>query len=84
VYYQVGGKPAVAKLTILQQRLYCLKVKATKPAAPNFFEVKSLLRADMQVPVSSYDVLALSTTCLERSNQGSVQGDGACTTLDGR
>ena len=32
VRYQVGAKPAIAKLAVLQQRLYCLRVRAAKPA----------------------------------------------------
>ena len=43
VRYQVGNKPAIAKLAVLQNRLYVLRVRAAKPlaAVSSFFEEPS-------------------------------------------
>ena len=57
-----------------------LKVKAAKPAPADFFDRKSVLRADMQALLDSYAVFALSSPCLERSNEGSVPTMGGCLT----
>ena len=83
VRYQVGGKPAIAKLAIIQQRLYCLKVKATAPAPRPlaFFDEASALQSEMEAIADSYNAAAVNYPCLEQSNKGSVPAAGVCKIL---
>ena len=76
VCYRVGGKPAMAKLAVVQDRLYCLKVRAAKPVAPDAFEA-SALQAQMARIVNSFEVAVISRACLGRSNAGGVGSEGA-------
>ena len=72
VRYQVDSKPALAKLAIAQQRLYVLKVKATKPASQTFFDEDGALQADMAALAESYAVENINSPCLGDSNKGNV------------
>mmetsp|Transcript_33207 Transcript_33207/g.87293 ORF Transcript_33207/g.87293 Transcript_33207/m.87293 type:complete len:224 (-) Transcript_33207:231-902(-) len=80
VRYQIGGKPAIAKLAVVQQRLYCLKVRAAKPGPAAFFEMSSalLVRSDMEALAESYRVSAVVPACLRASNSGTARSDGVC------
>ena len=81
VRYQVGAKPAVAKLAVLQQRLYCCTVRAEKPAKLSFFDDESQLRADMESIIDSYSASPVNAPCLDASSKGSVPAEGVCRVL---
>lgn len=82
IRYQVGGKPAIAKLTVLQQRLYCVTVRATQPALPSFFDDEaSPLLADMDYIINSYSVVPVNYPCLDASSKGNVPAAGVCRVL---
>ena len=86
VRYQLGysansARPAIAKLAVIQQRLYCIKVKAAKPAPLDFFEKESPLRSEMESLVESYRASAVDAACLQTSNAGKVPGVGVCRVL---
>ena len=82
VRYQLGGRPAIAKLAVVQQRLYCIKVRATEEQLAGFFEREDgSLRADMEALIESYNVVAVNSPCLARSNAGGVPDEGMCKAL---
>ena len=80
VRYEVAGRPAIAKLAVAQQRLYCLRVRAASRSAPSFFETTGPLRDDMEAIAESYSVAAVDDACLTQSNKGSVP-ERACRVL---
>ena len=73
-----GAKPGVAKLAIFQDRLYCLRLRAAKPASPSFFDEPSALRDELEAIASSYRATAISYPCLGRSNEGVAPRAGLC------
>ena len=78
VRYEVDGRPAIAKLAVAQQRLYCLRVRAaSRSPASGFFETRGPLRDEMEAIARSYVVSAVDSACLAQSNTGSVP-DRAC------
>lgn len=84
VRYELGGRPAIAKLAVVQQRLYCVKVRATEEKPAGFFDVpeaSSSLRADMEAVIESFNVVAVNSPCLSKSNAGSVPDEGVCKAL---
>ena len=81
IRYQIGGRPAIAKLAVVQQRLYCIKVRAAKEEKAGFFEREGALLADMEAIAQSFSVVAVNAPCLQRSNKGSVPDEGACRVL---
>ena len=82
VRYQMGGRPAIAKIAVAQQRLYCIKVRAEKDQAKaGFFERESSVRTDMETIADSFSVVAVNSPCLMRSNAGKVPGADACKVL---
>lgn len=92
VRYQVGFKPAVAKLAIVQQRLYVLRVRATKPADASAFFADAtagtaagrgggLLRAEMEGIAESYTAAPVNFPCLDQSNKLRVPAAGECRVL---
>ena len=81
VRYQVSNRPAIAKLTVLQQRLYCLKVITSKTAPATFFDEDSPLRDEMEAIVDSYGVVPVNAPCVDASDQGRVPDAGVCKVL---
>ena len=82
VRYQLGGRPAIAKLSVAQQRLYCIKIRAAKAEErPGFFEREGALRQDMEAIAASFSVVAVNGPCLAKSNKGSVPGVDVCKVL---
>ena len=83
IRYQMSGRPAIAKLAVVQLRLYCLKVRASKVVEPAgaFFERESSLRSDMEAIADSFSVVAVNSPCLSTSNKGGVPADGVCKVL---
>lgn len=75
VRYVVNFKPVIAKLTIVQDRLYCVKVRATEERSGSFFDEESALRQEMEAVVQSFRVAQISRRCVRESNQGSVPTD---------
>ncbi len=75
VRYVVNFKPVIAKLTIVQDRLYCVKVRATEERSGSFFDEESALRQEMEAIVRSFRVAQISRRCVRESNQGSVPAD---------
>lgn len=59
----------------MQDRLYCVKVRATAERSGSFFYEESALRQDMEAIVRSYRVAPISRRCVRESNQGSVPTD---------
>lgn len=76
VRYLVNDRPAIAKLAVVQGRLYCLKVRAerdvTAGTSARFFDVDSPLRRDMELVASSYAAAPISGRCLRASNSGAA------------
>ena len=82
VRYQVGARPAIAKLAVVQQRLYCIKVRATKVEKLDFFERDGgHLRSSMEAICQSFSIVAINAPCLVRSNAGSLPDGGICKVL---
>jgi hypothetical protein len=82
VRYQIGQRPAAAKLTVLQQRLYCIRIKAAKPAPTDFFDqVGGSLLADMEAILESYYASPVNYPCLEASNKQRMPSGGLCQVL---
>ena len=75
VRYVVNFKPVIAKLTIVQDRLYCVKVRATEERSGSFFDEESALRQEMEAVVQSFRVAQISRRCVRESNQGNVPTD---------
>ena len=84
VRYRVDARPAIAKLAIAQQRLYCLRVRAAKSEAADFFEEDAAtsggLRAEMEDLVESYVVAPVDAACLAQSDKGEAPA-AACRVL---
>jgi hypothetical protein len=80
IRYQVDAKPRIAKLAVVQQRLYCLRVRATAPAPSDFFDAKgaSGLRAEMEAIAESFGAFAVNLPCVAQSNSGRVPSEGMC------
>ena len=80
VRYQVDAKPRIAKLAVVQQRLYCLRVRATAPAPSDSFDAKGAigLRAEMETIAESFGAFAVNLPCVAQSNSGRVPSEGTC------
>lgn len=78
IRYLVGAKPAIAKLAVIQNRLYCIKVKANKKASASFFDEPSTLQVDMESIVASYNAFPVNFICLGQSNKGNIPTAGSC------
>lgn len=75
VRYVVDFKPVIAKLTIVQDRLYYVKVRATAECSGSFFDEESALLQDMEAIVRSFRVAPISRRCVRESNQGRMPID---------
>ena len=77
-----GGQQRMrTEAAVLQQRLYCIKARATKPAPTDFFDKESPLREELETITESYFASAVNSPCLTVSNAGSVPGEGVCKVL---
>ena len=65
----------IAKLTIVQGRLHCIKVRARAERDGRFWDEASPLRQDMEAIVRSYAVASISRRCLRESNRGAAPRD---------
>jgi hypothetical protein len=81
VRYMVDFKPRIAKIAVVQQRLYCLRVFASQPAKSDFFDSGGAVLADMEAIAESYRAVAVNAPCLDVSDSGRVPAAGACRPL---
>ena len=65
----------IAKLTIVQGRLHCIKVRASAERDGRFWDEASPLRQDMEAIVRSYSANPIGRRCLRDSNQGMAPRD---------
>ena len=74
-------QPTIAKLSVIQNRLYYIKVKANRVAPTAFFDQPSVLRDDMEAIAESFNSFPINFRCLEQSNKGVAPPPEICSTL---